>query len=137
MGAETLLETLHAIEEGRVTATPQDHAKATLAPPLTKEMAKFDFNKDAQTLHNLIRGMNPWPVAYFEYEGKKIKVKTARAEKGKAACGTVLSVKPLTVACETGALTLLEVVPEGSKPMEGSAWAAGRRLKAGDVLHQA
>lgn len=137
LGAETLLETLHAIEEGRVTATPQDHAKATLAPPLTKEMAKFDFNKDAQTLHNLIRGMNPWPVAYFEYEGKKIKVKTARAKKGKAVCGTVLSVKPLTVACETGALTLLEVVPEGSKPMEGSAWAAGRRLKAGDVLHQA
>ena len=70
-------------------------------------------------------------------EGKNINVNTARAEKGKATCGTVLSVKPLTVACETGALTLLEVVPEGSKPMEGSAWAAGRRLKAGDVLHQA
>lgn len=140
LGAQALLETLHDIEQGRAKPTPQDHTKATLAPPLTKEMAKFDFAQDAQVLHNLIRGMNPWPVAYFEYQGKKIKVKTARAaqnEAAKAACGTVLSVKPLTIACATGALTLVEVVPEGSRAMQGSEWAAGRRLNVGDVLSQA
>lgn len=139
LGAQVLLETLHDIEQGRAKRTPQDHAKATLAPPLTKEMAKFDFDKDARVLHNLIRGMNPWPVAYFEYQGKKIKVKTSRIagdESAQAACGTVLSVKPLTVACAAGALTLVEVVPEGSRPMQGSEWAAGRRLNTGDVLSE-
>lgn len=139
LGAQVLLETLHDIEQGRAKRTPQDHAKATLAPPLTKEMAKFDFDKDARVLHNLIRGMNPWPVAYFEYQGKKIKVKTSRIagdESAQAACGTVLSVKPLTVACAAGALTLVEVVPEGSRPMQGSEWAAGRRLNIGDVLSE-
>ena len=46
----------------------------------------------------------------------------------------ILSTKPLKVACASGALTLLEVVPEGSRPMEGSAWAAGRRFTNGDKL---
>ncbi len=48
--------------------------------------------------------------------------------------GEILSTKPLKVACASGALTLLEVVPEGSRPMEGSAWAAGRRFTNGDKL---
>ena len=133
-GAETLLETIASIAEGTAVRTPQDHSKATLAPPLTKEMARFAFDQPAQKLHDLVRGMNPWPVAYFEQEGKKIKVRKSHVAAGSGAPGTVLSIKPLTIACAEGALELDEVVPEGSKPMAGSAWAAGRRLKAGDRL---
>ena len=51
-----------------------------------------------------------------------------------APAGTVLALKPLTIACGEGALQLLTVTPEGGKPMAGTAWAAGRRLKAGDSL---
>lgn len=133
-GAKTLVETIASIAEGTAVRTPQDHSKATLAPPLTKEMARFAFDQPAQKLHDLVRGMNPWPVAYFEQEGKKIKVRKSHVAAGNGAPGTVLSIKPLTIACAEGALELDEVVPEGSKPMAGSAWAAGRRLKAGDRL---
>ena len=133
-GAKTLVETIAEIGAGKAVRTPQDHTKATLAPPLNKEMARFAFTQPAQTLHNLVRGMNPWPVAYFELDGKKIKVRKTHPTTGNAAPGTVISTNPLTIACEEGALELLELVPEGSKPMTGAAWAAGRRLKAGDCL---
>ena len=79
--------------------------------------------------------MNPWPVAYFGYGGKKVKVlRTLCDDAAAGAPGEILSTKPLKVACASGALTLLEVVPEGSRPMEGSAWAAGRRFTNGDKL---
>ena len=133
-GAKTLVETIAAIGRGEVTRTPQDHTKATLAPPLTKEMARFDFTRPAKELHDLVRGMNPWPVAYFEEDGKKMKVLKSRVAAGSGAPGQVLALSPLTIACGEGALELTEVVPEGKKPMAGTAWAAGRRLKPGDTL---
>lgn len=134
VGAETLLKTLHALEQGTVHPIPQDHAQATLAPMLTKEQAKFTFGQDAKILHDLIRGLNPWPVAYFEHAGKKVKVLRARVCPGAGEPGTVLETKPLTVACAVDALILEQVVPEGSRPMEGGAWAAGRRLSKGARL---
>ena len=134
LGAKTLVEAVAEIAEGRAVRTPQDPAKATLAPPLTKEMARFEFDRPAGELHDLVRGMNPWPAAYFEREGKKVKVLRSRVAAGSGAPGTVLAAKPLTVACAEGALELLELVPEGKKPMEGAAWAAGRRLKPGQAL---
>lgn len=80
--------------------------------------------------------MNPWPVAWFAASsGKKVKVLSCRVVPSAGqAPGTVLAVKPLTVACAEGAVELLRVVPEGSKPMDGSAFAAGLRLKAGEAL---
>ncbi len=135
VGAETLLRCIGEIEVGRVTPVPQDHSKATLAPPLTKEMALFGFDKPAQVIHDLVRGMNPWPMAYFLCEEKKVKVTECRVRPGEdAPVGAVLSTKPLVVQCGEGALELRQVVPEGKKPMDGTAWAAGRRLKAGMPL---
>ena len=80
--------------------------------------------------------MNPWPSAWFvTSSGKKVKVNQCRvAPSNGEAPGTVLATKPLTVACAEGAIQLLQVVPEGKKPMEGSAFAAGLRLKTGDIL---
>lgn len=154
VGAKTLLACIEEIAAGRAKPIPQDHAKATLAPPLAKEMAQFSFNKSAAALHDLVRGMNPWPAAWFLSEGKKVKVLESRAVPMPGAAGektpevtsdpftagqipapgTVLGTRPLTIACAEGALVLLKVVPEGKKPMDGTAWAAGRRLKAGDRL---
>ena len=80
--------------------------------------------------------MNPWPTAWFEQDGKRIKVSECRLAENpqNAAPGTVLALKPLTVAAHHGAVALLSVTPEGGKPMAGTAWAAGRRLKTGDCL---
>lgn len=136
IGARTLVRAVELLKEGKLTPKKQDDTQATQAPPLTKEMARFAFDTPAQTLHDLIRGMNPWPVAFFEYGGKKVKVLQSRtAEKPEGAKpGTVLALKPLTVACADGALQMLSVTPEGGRPMDGTAWAAGRRLKTGDCL---
>lgn len=136
VGAGTLVTALEKIEAGELTPRKQDNAAATMAPPLTKDMAQFDFTQDAAHIHNWVRGMNPWPMAWFVTAGgKKVKVTECRvaASNGEAP-GTVLSTKPLTVACADGAVQLLHVVPEGKKPMDGTSFAAGLRLKAGDTL---
>ena len=136
VGAKTLVTALEKIPAGELKLQKQDDAQATLAPPLTKEMAQFHFTEDAAHIHNWVRGMNPWPVAWFAHEGKRIKVQESRLAENpqNAAPGTVLALKPLTIAAANGAVALLTVTPEGGKPMAGTAWAAGRRLKAGDRL---
>lgn len=136
VGAKTLVQALEKLQAGQLKPEPQQHKLATMAPPLTKDMARFDFTQSAAHIHNWVRGMNPWPVAWFEQEGKRIKVLECRMAKAgdSAAPGTVLALKPLTIACGEGAVELLTVTPEGGKPMAGTAWAAGRRLKAGDSL---
>ena len=134
LGAKTLVETVAAIENGTATHTKQDAAGATVAPPLKKEMSLFDFSKDAKQLHNLIRGLYPWPIAQFVCAGLPVKVHRARAVEGQGEPGEVLATKPLTVACGSGALELLELVPSGKRPMTGQEWAAGRRLKKGDRI---
>ena len=135
-GAKTLVTAIERMAAGELTPQPQNDAEATQAPPLTKEMARFDFTQSAAHIHNWVRGMNPWPAAFFELDGKKVKVLESRVapDAKSAPAGTVLALKPLTIACGEGALQLLTVTPEGGKPMAGTAWAAGRRLKAGDSL---
>ena len=136
VGARTLVTALEKIEAREFVPQKQDNAAATLAPPLTKDMARFDFTQDAAHIHNWVRGMNPWPMAWFEQDGKRIKVLECHLAPNEqnAVPGTVLSLKPLTIAAAGGAVSLLTVTPEGGKPMAGTAWAAGRRLKVGDSL---
>ena len=136
VGARVLCETLPAIEAGTLKAEPQAHENASTAPMLSKEMAEFKLTDSADHIHNWVRGMNPWPGAWFVTAGgKKVKVMECRvAESHGEAAGTVLATKPLTVACGEGAVQLLHVVPEGKKPMDGTSFAAGLRLKAGDSL---
>ena len=78
--------------------------------------------------------MSVWPVAFFNYEGKKVKVTEAAYEDKAGKIGEILSVKPLTVAASSGAVVLKKVVPEGGKPMDGTAWANGRRFRTGDII---
>ena len=136
VGAETLCNVIPEIAAGALKPQPQDHAHATLAPMLDKAMAEFKLTESAAHIYNWVRGMNPWPGAWFvTSSGKKIKVMECRvaASNGEAP-GTVLATKPLTVACGEGAIQLLHVVPEGKKPMDGTSFAAGLRLKTGDAL---
>ena len=106
-----------------------------MAPMLTKELAQFRWEESAAHIHNWVRGMNPWPAAWFVTGGgRKVKVLECRVAAQSGAPGQVLALKPLTVACGEGAVQLLRVVPEGSRPMEGSAFAAGLRLQVGDAL---
>ncbi len=104
VGARVLCEVVPAIDAWTLTPQPQHHANATLAPMLNKEMAEFRLTDTAAHIHNWVRGMNPWPCAWFVTSGgKKVKVAECRvvASHGEAP-GTVLATKPLTVACADG-----------------------------------
>ncbi len=138
-GAIFLCDTLDKIQSDNITKIKQNNENASHAPPLTKEMAQFNFNEDAKKLHNLIRGMYPWPIAFFELDGKKIKVSKSELyfnadNNTSVKQGELINLKPLTIACKNGALILHEIIPEGSKPMSGTAYAMGKRLNIGDVI---
>lgn len=132
IGARLLADTLPAIETG-LTPRPQQ-GEPSWAPPLTKEDGRLDFSMDPAAAHNRIRGCSPWPLAFFEYEGKRVKVLQSKLSEMQGKPGEVLSLSPLTIGFGDGALALMEVHPEGSRAMEGGQWAAGRRLKVSDIL---
>lgn len=135
VGKAELLSAIKQIADGKINRVKQNNDDATYAPPLKKEMAYFTFDKPAHILHNLVRGLNPWPVAYFLYQNKKVKVlQTVLHNEIQTNVGDVVSTKPLVIGCAAGALEILEVVPEGRKKMSGESWAMGMRLSIGDNL---
>lgn len=135
-GTALLLDVLTDIGAGRAARVQQDDAQASFAPILTKEMGLFDFNNPAREIFNRVRGLCRWPVAYFMFDGRKIKVHAARcfSETAGAAPGEILSVNPLVVAAKDGAVELVSLTPAGGRTMPGGAFSAGRSLKQGDSL---
>lgn len=127
-GADLLAETLCFLEKGTAPRTPQNEEDATYASMLSKSMCVIDWNKPAQQVHNLVRGLNPWPVALTTLEGKRIKVISTRLSDKKGNPGQVVSVEPLTVACAQGAVEILTLQPEGKKAMDSKSFLMGHRL---------
>ena len=134
LGGELILDTLAALEQGTVTPQKQDEALATHTSKIDKSLCPIDFAKSAQALHNQIRGLYSWPVATVQIGGKRVKIHRARMAQGSGAAGTVLSVKPLVIACGEGAIEITELQPEGKKKMSAEAFAAGHQLKKGATL---
>ncbi len=132
LGAELLPEVLAGLET--LPRIPQDHARATLAPILSRDDGKVDFSRSAFELDARRRGFTPWPGAWTTVNGAVLKIHQARPLTLPApAPGTLL--QDATVACGAGtAWQLIEVQPEGKKRMPASAWLQGARLKAGDRL---
>ena len=140
-GAEALTETLARLRAGTLTAIPQDDTLATYAAKIEKADCLLDFSKDARTLHNLIRGLSPFPLAFTcTPDGKMLKVPESRVGEKKApdgaASGTVLALdNTITVACGNGTtLEILRVLPEGKGRMSAADYIRGRRLSVGDML---
>ncbi|MBQ2769356.1 MAG: methionyl-tRNA formyltransferase [Clostridia bacterium] len=146
IGAELILTALRLLESGEFTLTPQGDTGVNVVRKINKENAKLDFSKPCQELINLVRAMNPAPVAYAVLDGNKINV--YRAERAVlnaeeqayfpiASCGEVLSDSPkrgLLVKCADGALKLTEVQAAGGKRMLGSDFINGRKAKKGQVF---
>lgn len=130
LGAGLLSSTLTAVENGTAKRERQDDAQMTLAPKITKETGRLDFTKPALELHNLVRGLNPWPCATAEYAGKKLKILKTAVTDGSGEPGVLLSDKRAIVACSEDALELLELVPEGKGRMTGMQFMQGLRDRA-------
>src|SRR5712664_2683640 len=144
MGAQALIETLALMEQSDPPPqpVPQNEARATLAPKLTRETARVDWTTDARTISCLIRGLDPRPGAWTELKDVEIKLFTPKVMDppfpGTGAPGEVLSAEgSLVVATGPfkdlggGTVEIFEVQPAGKERMPTSDWLRGARLKAG------
>jgi methionyl-tRNA formyltransferase len=150
LGAEMLSELLPAlarladtpaeirmVSPDSLARVPQDHARATLAPILSREDGKVDFTRTAFELDARRRGFTPWPGAWTTvniHQARPVELTAAPAGSADSpAPGTLLADATVACAADT-AWQLIEVQPEGKKRMPASAWLQGARLKAGDRL---
>jgi methionyl-tRNA formyltransferase len=136
LGAAVLLETVRGLGEGTLVPSPQDHARATLAPILEKEDGRIDWGRPAPEIGRRARGFHPWPGAFTVHDGRLLKALRVREEPGATAGepGTVVAVEPegVTIACAQGTiLRLVEVQPESRRAMPAEAWALGARIRPG------
>jgi len=134
IGAEQLVEVMALLESGTAPRYPQPDAGITLAPTIKKEAAQILWELSGRNLVNLVRAMNPWPVAWCTWKQEPLKVWRAEAVDWPGQePGTVIEARGanLIVAAGTGALRLLEVQPPGKGRMSGGDWARGARVEAG------
>ena len=138
-GAALIVRTLEGIENGSVSRIPQNEEGATYAAKILKEDCALDFSRSAREIHDLIRGVSPFPLSFTHTaDGKLLKVVASRiykeeGELGKA--GEVISLEDgITVACGNGAVTLTRVLPEGKPRMDAADFIRGRKVALGDIL---
>ncbi|MBL8699772.1 MAG: methionyl-tRNA formyltransferase [Alphaproteobacteria bacterium] len=135
MGGRLIVEALARLALGALPATPQPADGVTYAAKILKDEARLDWTKPAAALERAVRAFNPWPGAYFEFDGERIRVLAAQSEPGArtAAPGTTLDAA-LRVACGDGSLRLLSVQRAGRGAMAADAFLRGRAVPAGTRL---
>lgn len=133
LGAELLVKTLDEMTEGKIHHTPQTGEGAIYAPKISKKEGHIHWNSPAEELERLVRGMSPWPGAFFTYEGENIKVLSVALAEGEGEPGEVLD-DMLTVACGKGALRLTRLQRPGRKPMGTADFLRGFPFPKGTVL---
>jgi methionyl-tRNA formyltransferase len=137
IGAGLMTRALPMLEHGGLAFTPQAEAGVTYAHKIDKAEARIDWTRPASDIHNLVRGLAPFPGAFFEADlGKgmeRVKVFRARIAQGAGTPGRVLD-DGLTIACGEGALRLLVVQRAGKVPMPAGDFLRGARLSTGTLL---
>ena len=138
IGADLLIKTLELIENGEAQRTPQNDAEATTAPMITREMERINWNDRADNIVNLIKGLNPQPVAHTLLKGEKLKIWFAEKE-GNGYTGTpgeIVDVrkKDFVVMTADGAVAVKEVQAQGGKKMTTDAYMRGHAIDKGTIL---
>lgn len=134
LGAETLIEALEKLERGELSPEKQDENLATYASMLDKSISLIDWNKSGTAVHNLVRGLYSWPVAYTLLLGKKLKILCTSPCDKSGEAGKVLSLDPLTVACGEGSVIIHELQLEGKKRMDAKTFLVGHKLSVGELI---
>ncbi|WP_294538626.1 methionyl-tRNA formyltransferase [uncultured Rhodoblastus sp.] len=143
LGADLIgraLAALAALERGALTFEPQPEQGVVYAKKIDKAEARVDFAQDSRKLHDLVRGLSPFPGAFFELDfGKgreRVKILRTALAQGKGAPGEILDETP-RIACGAGALALLDVQRAGRGPVSGAEFLRGARLAPGASLSEA
>lgn len=134
MGAELLVKTLRDIDAGIAPRAPQDHSKASYVTMLDKSICPIDWNKTPREVLKHIYGLQPWPVATMELEGKTVRVFAAKYTDGKTekVPGAVVSTDKggLEIACAGGeTLLITELQAPGKKRMGAEDYLRGHQIK--------
>lgn len=130
LGAKLVLDTVNLIESGNYELKKQDDSLASPAPKITKEICLIDWNKSAVEIHNLVRGLSPYPAAFFNYNNKVIKVYKTQIvyDVNLKPFGLHQTKTDLTIGCGKGALRILEIQQEGKKRMSIEEFLRGFRF---------
>src|SRR6059036_754571 len=135
VGAEALVEALARLAQGAIQPRPQDHARATYAPKVTRETARIDWTAPAERVARLIRGLDPKPGAWTELEGREVKLFGARVAEGDGAPGEIRTTDDgLRITTGRGAVVVDEVQPAGRSRMPAADWIRGRGAREGQRL---
>jgi methionyl-tRNA formyltransferase len=129
-GAELMAVALAALERGTLEFTPQPAAGVTYAAKIANTETRIDWAKPWNEVHNHIRGLSPFPCAWFELDGARVRALRSTKAEGKGAPGTVLDDR-LTVACAAGAVRLPQIQRAGKQPMSAEEFLRGTPVKAG------
>jgi methionyl-tRNA formyltransferase len=130
LGADLMTRALSALERGSLALTPQPDEGVTYAEKISKEETRIDWAKPWHEVHNHIRGLSPFPGAWFELDGARIKVLRSTRGEGSGAPGTALDDK-LTIACGDGAVRLAQVQRAGKQPMAAEEFLRGTKVGKG------
>lgn len=138
IGAETLKETLKLIEEGTAPREVQNHEEFSYAPIMNKSLGNIDFSKNAKEIHNLVRGVNPWPSAYTTYNGVTMKVWKTKVleEESTKDEGTIIEVNKegIKVSTKDKVLLIEEIQMPNKKRMLVGEYIKGNTIEIGVVL---
>ncbi|OOB79050.1 MAG: methionyl-tRNA formyltransferase [Epulopiscium sp. Nuni2H_MBin001] len=138
VGATALQEALPMILDGGKDRVTQDDSIATLAPRINKELGHIDFTKPATAIYNLMRGLIPWPVAYFIYQDTPIKVfdSTVINHDSDKLAGTIVKVdkEGILVQCASGMLLITDIQVPNKKRMKVSEYIKGHQIDVGVII---
>lgn len=138
-GAELILKTIDGIEKGTIIPKKQQNELSCYAPMLDKKIAKIDWSENCSDIKNLIRGLNPWPVAYTQYNGKAMKIFEAEAKccDVKQNPGIILNVskKGIEVSAGDGIIIIKRLQFPGGKPLSAEEYIRGNKIEQGINLN--
>jgi len=137
MGADLLEKVLDKIENGEITKTPQDNAKATYTKPIKKEDGQINWEKPARDIFNQIRALKVWPKAFTKFRDKEIKILDAEVvdEKSTGNIGEIVEIDKkngFVVQTGKGKLLIKKVQFPNSKPISSSDAVRGYHIKVGE-----
>lgn len=126
LGADAVLETVQQIDTGTVQLRSQDDTLATPAPKIFREDAAIPWGRDAEAVHNHIRGLSPYPGAWTHHGETMLKIYRTRLAEGSGEPGTVLQADGrLLIACGTGAIEVLELQQQGRRTLSATDFLNG------------
>lgn len=138
-GGDLLIKTLKGIVAKEITREKQDDSKSSYAKMLNKELAKIDWNNSAYKIKNLVRGLNPWPVTYTNYEDKVMKIYECDVvdKKHSEKPGTIISADKdgIIVACGENYLNIKKLQFPGGKALKAEEYLRGKTIDKNIILN--